>query len=168
MTELNKSCKECREHLADLLLDPAAVPSEIQSHLAQCAACSKELAGLQATFAALDAWEAPEPSPYFDTRLHARLREAQAAPPEGFWERMRAFFAYSTGRHLRPAMAGALALVLIAGGGSVLGVHHFGEQNQTSATVNDLKILDNNAQTMQQMDQLLDDSSDDSDSSPTT
>jgi hypothetical protein len=169
MTELTKSCKECREHLCDLLLDPAAVPSRIATHLSACAACREELAALRATLAVLDAWEAPQPSAYFDTRLHARLREAQAAPPEGFFERMRAFFAYSTGRHLRSAVAGALALVLVAGTGSFVGVHglHFG-QPQASAAVNDLKILDNNAQALQQMDQLLDDSSDDNDASPTT
>jgi len=31
--------------------------------------------------ALLDEWQAPEPSPYFDTRLEARLREEMARPP---------------------------------------------------------------------------------------
>jgi hypothetical protein len=35
-----------------------------------------------------------------------------------------------------------------------------------SATVNDLKILDNNSQALQQMDQLLDSSGDDSSAPP--
>lgn len=167
MTVPNKSCKECREHMADLLLDPAAVPAAVQAHAAACPACGEELTSLRATMTSLDAWEAPEPSAYFDTRLHARLREAQAAPPEGLLEKMRAFLTYSTGRHLRPAMTAALALVLVAGGGSFAGLHGHRNQPQTSATVNDLKILDNNAQAFQEMDQLLDDSNDD-DSAPTT
>jgi anti-sigma factor RsiW len=160
------NCKDCRERLPDLLLDPASVPAGIEAHMAACSDCRAELASLRATFAALDAWTAPEPSAYFDTRLHARVREAQAAPPEGFFERMRSFLLFSTGRQLRPAVAGALALALIAGGGSLIGIH-ISQPPQASATVNDLKLLDNNAQALQQMDQLLDDS-DDQDAPPTT
>ena len=55
-------------------------------------------------------WKAPEPSPYFDVKLHARLREAQASEPEGFWSRTRAFLMYSTGHRLRPALAGAMVV----------------------------------------------------------
>ena len=171
MTDLTTktNCKACRSRLPDLLLDPASVPAAIEAHVADCADCREELASLRATFAALDAWTAPEPSPFFDTRLHARVREAQAAPPEGFFERMRSFLLFSTGRQLRPALAGALALALIASGGTFIGV--YGPHNPppaASATVNDLKLLDNNAQALQQMDQLLDDSSDDQDPPPTT
>jgi len=165
----NTTCKDCRSRLPDLLLDPASVPAAVEAHISACADCREELASLRATFAALDAWIAPEPSAYFDTRLHARVREAQAAPPEGFFERMRSFLLFSTGRSLRPAMAGALALALIASGGSFIGIHGFpgSQPPQASATVNDLKLLDTNAQALQQMDQLLDDS-DDQDAPPTT
>ena len=65
----------------------------------------------------------------------------------------------------------ALALALVAGGGSgLLSLHqHWMTNSSTSATLNDLKVLDNNAQVLQQMDQLLDDSAgDDGDSQPTT
>jgi hypothetical protein len=58
-----------------------------------------------------------------------------------------------------------LALVMVAGGGSVF----LFQPTQTvapSATVNDLKILDNNSQAFQQMDQLLDSSGDDSSAPP--
>ena len=162
-------CKRCQEHMADLLLDEtygAAYP-EVAARVSSCAACEKELMELQATFAALDHWTVPEPSPFFDTKLKARLREAVAAEPEGLWERMRSFLLFSTGRSLRPAMAGALALAMIAGGGGVLiGVHQ--QPVAASATVNDLKILDNNAQALQQMDQLLDNSGDDNSDPPTT
>jgi len=168
------NCKDCRSHLPDLLLDnpnddgayttthPEGLHSEIQEHLAACATCRTELAELRATFALLDEWKAPELSPYFDSRLQARLREAVAAPPEGFWERMRSFFLFSTGRQLRPAVTGVLAFALIlGGGGAFVGIHGFGSgqpQPQASATVNDLNILDNNEQAEQQLNQLLDDS----------
>jgi hypothetical protein len=77
---------------------------------------------------------------------------------------------YSTGRTLRPALTGALALTLILGGGG-LGVMLHQPAPQASATVNDLKILDTNAQALQQMDQLLDESApsnDDAKAPPTT
>ena len=170
MTEnTTTTCKETQQRLPDLLLDPAAVPAAVESHVSNCTVCRGELGSLIATFEALDSWTAPEPSPYFDTRMHARIREAQSAQPEGFFERLRSFLLFSTGRQLRPMVAGALALVLVAGGGSFLGIHGLpGHQSsQMSATVNDLKVLDNNAQAIQQMDQLLDDN-DDQDTPPTT
>lgn len=85
------------------------------------------------------------------------------------WDRMRAFLMFSTGRRLRPAIVGAFALVLVLGGGGTVAdlYHHAAVAKQDSPTVNDLKILDNNAQTLQQMGQLLD-SGDGSSSSPTT
>jgi hypothetical protein len=156
------TCKEVQERLPDLLLDPASVPAPIEAHVSSCTVCRGELGSLIATFNALDSWTAPEPSPYFDTRMHARIREAQSAAPEGFFERVRSFLLFSTGRQLRPMVAGALALVLVASGGSFIGIHgpFIHQTPQMSATVNDLKVLDNNAQAIQQMNQLLDDNDD--------
>lgn len=167
-------CKTCRTHLADFLLDDAytAAHPELAAHLTSCTDCSTELTELRSTFALLDQWTAPEPSPYFDSKLHVRLREAEAAGPEGFWERTRSFFLFSTGRHLRPVMTGALAFAMLIGGGGLgIMLHQPGSTPTASATVNDLRILDNNAQALQQMDQLLDDSgssSDDATAPPTT
>jgi hypothetical protein len=169
------NCKDCRSHLPDLLLDDAYVAAhpELAGHLAACAACRTELAELRSTFALLDTWEAPEPSPFFDSKLHARLREAVAAEPEGFWERTRSFLLFSTGRQFRPALTGAMAFALLVGGGTFVGlqINQPTQQAAASATVNDLKILDNNAQALQQMDQLLDESApntDDGSGPPTT
>lgn len=167
------TCKSCRTHMPDLLLDETFLAGhpEVKEHLAACTECAAELAGLRATFELMDTWTAPEPSPYFDSRLHVRLREAQAAQPEGFWERTRSFFLFSTGRGLRPALAGALAFAMLVGGGSFGLYLQHQAPSQPSATVNDLKILDNNAQALQQMDQLLDDSgssADDASAPPTT
>jgi hypothetical protein len=86
---------------------------------------------------------------------------------------MYAFLTFSTGRRLRPAMSGALALVLVAGAGTYAGVYEHAlhtsssQPASVSATVNDLRIMDNNAQALQQMDQLLD-TNDDSGDPPTT
>jgi anti-sigma factor RsiW len=170
--EVKTDCKTCRTALADLLLDEsyAAAHPEVAEHMAACAECRKELEELQATFALLDNWTAPEPSAYFDGKMHARLREAQAAQPEGFWRRTRAFLMYSTGHRLRPALAGAMVVaVVLAGGGTFAGLyqHNAPVAVQASPAVNDLKILDNNANALQQMDQLLD-SSDDNSGPPST
>lgn len=167
------NCKTCKSHLPDLLLEEGfeAAHPEIAGHLKACESCASELAELRSTMAMMDAWTAPEPSPYFDSRLRARVREAAAAQPEGLFERMYAFLTFSAGRQLRSAMASALMLLVIAGAGSFAGVEIANHSRpQPSATVNDLKILDNNAQAYQQMDQLLDPNAnnDDSGDPPTT
>jgi hypothetical protein len=166
------NCKTCHTHLPDLLLEDGyeAAHPEIVAHLKECESCAKELAELRATYALMDAWTAPEPSQYFDSKLRARVREAATAQPEGLFERLYAFLKFSTGRQLRSAMAGALMLVLLIGGGSFAGFEIANRPApQPSATVNDLKILDNNAQALQQMDQLLDPgANDDSGDPPTT
>lgn len=162
------NCKTCQSHLPDLLLDGGfeAAHPELASHLASCDACAAELTELRATYALLDAWPAPEPTPYFDQRLRARVREAEAAPPESFFERLHAFLLFSTGRQLRPALTGVLMLLLLIGGGTFAGFYEHASHNgnqPASATVNDLRILDNNAQALQQMDQLIDQSDDSTD-----
>ncbi|GGA64100.1 hypothetical protein GCM10011507_14650 [Edaphobacter acidisoli] len=124
-----------------------------------CPGCREEFQQLQATFALLDAWEAPEPSPYFDQKLAVLLREAQNEPPAGWFERLRSRMMFNTGRQFRPALAGALALVLLVGGGTFadLSLGHHPATPQVSATVNDLRIMDTNDQAFQTMDQLMQD-----------
>lgn len=121
--ELKKNkCTEMESKLADLLLDPHAVPAKVQAHFAECAHCRAELAALKATMALLDTWEAPEPSPYFMTRINARMREERAAAPAGWFAsrlaRLRAGFAYGPGSHVRPLAAMALTVMLLVGGGA--------------------------------------------------
>ena len=153
------NCKDCQSALPDLLLDPASVgAARAKSHIAGCPGCLKEFNELEATHRLLDAWELPEVSPWFDGRLAARLREEQAAAPASWLERLQARFLFNTGRQLRPALAGAFALALLVGGGTVAsmtgGLHR---QTDMSATVQDLQILDRNDQTFQAMDLLQDD-----------
>ena len=154
MTKID--CKTCRTALPDLLLDAAAADPQAAAHVDACPECRAELDDLHATMALMDAWAAPEPSPYFDARVRAHLREAQQTAPEGLWERLAATLRFSTGRGVRPALAGAFALVLALGGGTAatLLVRHQASPTVTSPTVNDLRIYDKNAQALEQMDLL--------------
>ena len=65
----------------------------------------QHLAAMRQTMALLDEWQAPEPTPYFDARLQARLREEKAK------EQSRGWLAWLA----RPALA-AVAAVLVAAG----------------------------------------------------
>ncbi len=154
MTKID--CKTCLIALPDLLLDDAVADPQAAAHVAACPQCRAELDDLRATMALMDVWAAPEPSPYFDARVRAHLREAQQAAPEGLWERLAATLRFSTGRGVRPALAGAFALALVLGGGTAatLLVHHEAAPAATSPTVNDLRIYDKNAQALEQMDLL--------------
>ena len=152
-------CKTCQSVLPDLLLDAAATASPAASaHLTTCPGCRAEMEELRATLLLLDDWTAPEPSSFFDARVQAHLREAQAAVPEGLWERLISTLRFSTGRGLRSAVAGVFLFLLLLGGGTVATLlgHQPNAPAVSSPAVNDLKIYDNNAQAIQQMD-LLDD-----------
>jgi len=154
------NCRKVKANLADLLFEPESVSAELRAHVDECAECRQELAELRATMNVLDDWEAPAPNPYFDARLFARLREEQQAPPAGFFERLRARLLYSTNLHLRPVAAGALAVILLAGGVvTSFELHQRPMGSPESAAVDDLKSLDGNALVYQQLDTL--DSTDD-------
>lgn len=150
-------CEKPQVHLPDMILDPTRVPAEALQHLKECSHCAGELKELQATMQLLDAWKAPEPSPYFDTRLAVRLREARESEAPGWLERLRLHLMFGSNLHVRPAAAAAFALLIIVSGGSYLGVvslNHTGvppQQQTVSATVNDLELLDSSAQTLQQL-----------------
>jgi hypothetical protein len=98
------NCNEVRELLPDLAAGIDADTPEVEKHIASCPACAAKLQGFQQTMALLDEWQAPEPSPYFDTRLQARLREEMTRPAAGWLHWLR-----------RPAWAMALAALLLVG-----------------------------------------------------
>ena len=159
-------CDKLKSYLPDLVFDPARVPSSVQQHLQACGTCRKEADALQAEFQGtlrlLDEWKVPEPSQYFDARLAVRMREEKQAQPARFLERLRMRLTYGSNMQLRPAMAAALALAIIVGGGSYAGFVNMnrttGPAQVTSATVHDLQILDANDQTIQQLNAFDDDS----------
>ncbi len=150
-------CKEFQNELPELVLNPGTLPSTAAvAHMKVCPPCMEEYVSFQETFRALDAWEAPEPTRYFDQKLAVRLREEQAAPRMGWLERLTTSLQLNTGRNFRPMIAGALALALVVGGGSVVGANSFqsAQVPQASATLEDLQILDRNDQALQQLDRL--------------
>ena len=101
-------CKHIQELLPDLAAGMEASTPEVEKHLASCPACSTQLHDFQKTMALLDEWQAPEPSPYFDTRLQARLREEMARPVGGWYRR------FMPGLWARPAWVASAAAVVFA------------------------------------------------------
>src|SRR5438309_6173937 len=101
------NCKDAREQLFDLAAPGAGKAQDAAArHVAECAACAAELNSLRQTMALLDEWRAPEPSPYFDVRLQARLREEIAKPQAGWLAWFR-----------RPLLAAALTVLMGIGVG---------------------------------------------------
>lgn len=149
-------CDILKSQLADLLLDDAFASTKegaaAQSHVAECASCSAELRELRATMQLMDSWQAPEPSPYFDTRMQVKLREEFAAPPASLWQRLLGHVS------LKPIIAGAMAVAVVIGGATYAGVGFFEQPHapseQESATLRDLQSLDRNAQTIEELNSL--------------
>jgi hypothetical protein len=161
MEEMKKHCTGTETKLANLLLDPVSASAKVRAHVAECDGCQEELAELRATVNLLDDWQAPEPSPYFLTRLDARMREEREAEPAGWLRgriaRLRAGFAYGPRTHVRPLAAMALTILLLVGGGTYLDLANWNPPPQTAsqpAVVHDLQTLDNNAQVLDQLEAL--------------
>ena len=95
-------CNEICELMPDLAAGSNAVAPEVKNHLETCAGCAGKLNEFRQTMALLDEWQAPEPSPYFDVRLRARLREEAARQPVGWWQWIR-----------KPALAVSLAVLMV-------------------------------------------------------
>ena len=153
-------CREVKESLPDLLLAPKQASAEVQAHVASCAECARELRELEATMSLMDAWEAPEVSPFFDTRMEVLLREEKEAAPATWLERMRARLLFGNRVSMRPLMAGAMALVVAAGIGTYVGLdafapsHHTTPAAQASPVIKDLQSMDENEQMYQQLSSL--------------
>ena len=149
-------CEKIREEIMDVVLSgPGAASGSAQEHLRNCAACAEEVASLQRTMALLDEWQAPEPSPYFGSRLKAQVREESAVQPSGWLAWLR-----------RPIVAAA-AMVFLAIGAGLLETGQFGNDRNTLATndgvlrvsapesaVSDLQYLDKNADLFAEFDAL--------------
>ena len=145
-------CKEICELMPDLAAGLDAVTPEVNEHLKICAACAGKLNEFRQTMALLDEWQAPEPSPYFDVRLRARLREEAARQPVGWWQWIR-----------KPALAVSLAVLMVmsitlfrtdAGWNSASGPRAMVVEPGTA--VGDLQALDKNDELYSDFE-LLDD-----------
>ncbi len=132
-------CEEIREKMIDVATGVSQATAEESNHLASCAACAEQLKSMSATMALLDEWQVPEPSPYFDVRLQARLREEMAKQPVGWMHWFR-----------RPVLAAALTVVMGVGIGVVFtrsGNHHHTTDAVVAppgSAVSDLQTLDKN------------------------
>jgi anti-sigma factor RsiW len=147
-------CQEIRELMPDLATGLSAATSETDQHLHSCAECAGKLEEFRKTMALLDEWQAPEPSPYFDVRFQARLREEMARPAVGWLRWVR-----------RPALAVSLAAIMVVGISFFHGdgnVQHApvtsaaNIQAQPGTAVGDLQALDNNHELYSDFD-VLDD-----------
>jgi predicted anti-sigma-YlaC factor YlaD len=149
------TCDEIRDLMPDLAAGISAATPEVSGHLRACADCTAKLEEFRQTMALLDEWQAPEPSPYFDTRLQARLREEMARPQGGWMQWLR-----------RPMLAAALTVLLGVGIGTFF-VRGGGMRNsggspvasmdvQPGTAVSDLQALDKNQQLYSDFE-LLDD-----------
>jgi anti-sigma factor RsiW len=102
MKEVVMKCDEVYELMPELAAGLDRVTPEVNKHLESCSGCAEKLNEFRQTMALLDEWKAPEPSPYFDVRLRARLREEAARQPVGWWQWIR-----------KPALVGALAVIMV-------------------------------------------------------
>ncbi len=149
-------CEEIHEVMPDLASGLMGMTPEIGGHLADCGACAAKLEEFRQTMALLDEWQAPEPSPYFDVRLQARLREEMAKPQAGWLAWFR-----------RPVLAAALTVLMAVGVGLFFsksgGIHNSGddtlaavESQEPGTAVSDLQALEANHDLYSNFD-LLDD-----------
>ncbi len=153
------NCNDLRERLVDVAAG-AEAPEDIRRHVDTCSACAHTLNELRATMALLDEWQAPEPSPYFNTRLQARLREEQSREAASWLDWFR-----------KPVLGIAAALLIAVGVGLFQGGQNL--NNSTAArnapptaasearfvaaegtAVGDLQLLDKNSDVLQDFDAL--------------
>lgn len=132
------NCIEIRERMPDVAAGFGEPTADESKHLESCGACAEELKAMRATMALLDEWQTPEPSPYFDTRLQARLREEMAKPATGWLQWFR-----------RPVLAAALTVVLGIGVGLFFargkGIYDAAPiQAARGTAVNDLQDMEQN------------------------
>ncbi|HLV85492.1 MAG TPA: hypothetical protein VKV39_00855 [Candidatus Sulfotelmatobacter sp.] len=136
------NCEEIRERMPDVAAGFSEPTADENQHFASCAACAEQLNGMRATMSVLDEWRTPEPSPYFDVRLQARLREEMAKPQAGWLHWFR-----------RPVLAAALTVLMGIGVGLLFtrgsGIYH-GEEaavvepEPPGSAVSDLQSLEKN------------------------
>ena len=138
------NCNEFREQL----MDAVTGASEARAHAEACGSRAAELASMRQTMALLDEWTAPaDTSPYFMTRLRARMNEEQA-PARGWLTWLR-----------NPAVAVAMMLIMVLS----IGLLRLGSPSDTPQSpviaakgtpVGDLQYLDKNHDLLADFDML--------------
>jgi predicted anti-sigma-YlaC factor YlaD len=151
------SCEKYQSMLPETAMGTAAT-EELSRHLAECAECRQSLEALRQTFAVLDEWQAPEPSPFFDTRMQALLREERGRRRWGVFHWLR-----------RPLVGFTSAAVLATGIGAAILVPQLrhGANPPVEVTgargtaVGDLQMLDKSSDLLAAYDDVNGDSSSD-------
>lgn len=154
-------CKDLRDEIFEAALSGAAPAENVKSHISTCAACETEYQSLRSTMNVLDTWTAPEPSPYFDVRLRARLREAKEQEQHG---RFAQWMEKLGLRPLswKPLAAATFALMMAVGGGLYMGGGFTAsghKQPIAECPVVDLQALDKNEQVLNELQDIDDDNS---------
>src|SRR3954468_18907768 len=131
------TCNQFRDQLIDLATMQES-PAEARVHADACAGCAAELASFRQTMAMMDEWAAPaDVSPYFMTRLRARMNEEQA--PARAW----------LGWFRNPAVAVPMMLIIVVS----IGLMRLGSPQDAAKSpvvaakgtpVGDLQYLDKN------------------------
>jgi anti-sigma factor RsiW len=157
-------CEEIREQMFDLMTATTVVP-EVRAHLDGCPACAAELESMKQTMLLLDEWQAPEPTPFFDTRLKALLREEKAKEAAKHVSILDWF--------RRPAMIAAAAVALVVGAGVYAGIQNTGRHADPPVVaagdpaVRDLQTLDKDQDVINNFAALDDDPTNDDNSAGT-
>ena len=146
------NCKAIQKQLPDVVLGTTPMTPEFELHLGECSQCAETMWALRATMNLLDEWDAPEPSPYWDVRMQARLREEQqrTQPASAGWLQW----------FRRPALSLAAALCLVVGISITQAGRFLHRQDnsalQTGTAVSDLQYLDKNSDLLQNFTALDD------------
>jgi predicted anti-sigma-YlaC factor YlaD len=146
-------CEEIQERMPEVAAGFSQPTADESKHLKTCAECAEHLKAMNATMALLDEWQAPEPSPYFDVRLQARLREEMAKPQASWMSWFR-----------RPVLAAALTVLMGIGVGMFVTrggeSHSDGDEEARivdvgpGSAVSDLQALDKNHEMYSDFDLL--------------
>lgn len=129
-------CDEIKERMPEVAAGFSEPTTDEGKHLESCGACAEELKAMRATMTVLDEWQVPEPSPYFDVRLQARLREEMAKPSAGWLQWFR-----------RPVLAAALTVIMGVGVGVFVmrgKIYDPPPVAEVGSAVSDLQTLENN------------------------
>jgi len=156
-------CKDVKDEIFEAALSGTAPGANAKTHISGCSACESEYQSLRSTMSALDTWTTPEPSPYFDVRLRARLREVKEQQQQG---RIAQWVEKLGLRQLswKPLAAATLAVIIAVGGG----LYRFGivvnssmpsSDRLAECPVVDLQKLDTNQQVLNELQELDEDAS---------
>jgi anti-sigma factor RsiW len=158
------NCEKMQELMPEVALGSETPSPALKSHLEACGKCAETLEEMRQTMALLDEWKAPEPSPYFATRMQALLREEKQKAPQSILVRTMAWF--------RRPIPGMAAVAVLAFGAAFLTGDHLPDQRAKApvstvargTAVGDLQTLDKQSELLQDFD-ALDSSPDDDNSS---